>query len=79
MRPNDRDEQIAAVDSQLRRTLTRVCSNVWFGVTLEEALGVSASLIIHPNAPRSSHETPRCTTVPGESNLASAAFLDLRR
>ena len=28
--PNDRDEQIAAMDSQLRRTLPRFCSIAWF-------------------------------------------------
>jgi hypothetical protein len=28
---NDSAEQIAGMDSQLRRTLSRVCSNAWFG------------------------------------------------
>jgi hypothetical protein len=27
---NDRDEQIAALDSQLSRTLSRFCSIAWF-------------------------------------------------
>jgi hypothetical protein len=30
MRPNGRDEQIAALDSQLRWTLSRFCSIAWF-------------------------------------------------
>jgi hypothetical protein len=30
-KPNDRDEQIAALDSQLRWTLSRFCSIAWFG------------------------------------------------
>jgi hypothetical protein len=30
--PNDRDEQIAAMDSQLRWTLPRFCSIAWFGL-----------------------------------------------
>jgi hypothetical protein len=31
VRWNDRDEQIAAKDSQLRRTLSQFCSIAWFG------------------------------------------------
>ena len=30
---NDRDEQIATMDSQLRRTLPRFCSIAWFCLT----------------------------------------------
>jgi hypothetical protein len=32
---NDRDEQIAGLDSQLRRTLPRSCSIAWFGARLQ--------------------------------------------
>jgi len=30
VQPNGRDEQIAAVDSKLRKTLSRFCSIAWF-------------------------------------------------
>jgi len=34
-KPNDRDEQIATMDSQLRRTLPRFCSIAWFGCLID--------------------------------------------
>jgi hypothetical protein len=34
--PNGRDEQIAALDSQLSRTLSRFCSIAWFYVPLPD-------------------------------------------